>query len=797
MGTNQKKVVAIFRLLIPFVICISVIGYFARPIVTKKLVIGPFDFLVNYYHPYKDLPWEKTPDLYAQYTKPKNILMSDVVSVVFPMKYYTIESLKKGIIPLWDPHILSGAPHLANTQSSVFNPFNIFFFIAGYASAYNLFIITQLIIACIGMYLFLRKVSCTKTVAVMGGLSFAFSGYMTVWLPWGTIGYAYAMLPWALLLVEKYFFLSLLPLSVSIFSGHIQTACIVIMLFYAYAVFKKISIKMLLLHGMLLFCLGAPQLLPTLQLNGLSARNMVSGESFYRDQSIQVPHLVSMFAPDFFGNLVTRNWWGKNNYAETVSFVGTLFFVLFITELVFTIIKLYKKERLDKNLLFFVCLSLIGIILSVENPLLFILWKLNIPIFSTSTFSRNLSITMFSSIVAGCLFLQHLPVQKLRVQRMIIACGVLFGITVFIWTTTLVVMRFPDLQQWFPVAIRNLILPTLFIAIDITLLVLLAKNTNRTAVLIITVLLFSVQIVDIVRFSQKYTPFSPREFFYPPTPIAQYMHSNLFGQKYYNYVDGNFAMMLGGTAVNGSDPLYIREYGELLYSARTGKPDVQDRAAVNLNEGLFSDRIMNILSVKYVVDKNRTFQSPWENRNPNRKFDTVFPPIWSDGIYSIRHNTDANSQFYFVPSNNVRLARDNSKALAVLLSDTFDPKNEITITTDKIQKHTTERTRTTKKANVQVIELTSQTKKFRITTYNDGVFFVNSTYYPTWRATVDGRTSQILKADYAFQGIQLSPGTHSVIMSYDDKVFKIGILLFMCSLLISARVIYRELRPLK
>ena len=52
---------------------------------------------------------------------------------------------------------------------------------------------------------------------------------------------------------------------------------------------------------------------------------------------------------------------------------------------------------------------------------------------------------------------------------------------------------------------------------------------------------------------------------------------------------------------------------------------------------------------------------------------------------------------------------------------------------------------------------------------------LSDTYYPGWKAFVDGKETKIYRADYTFRGIPLSAGTHQVEFVYDPLSFKLGI----------------------
>jgi uncharacterized membrane protein YfhO len=43
---------------------------------------------------------------------------------------------------------------------------------------------------------------------------------------------------------------------------------------------------------------------------------------------------------------------------------------------------------------------------------------------------------------------------------------------------------------------------------------------------------------------------------------------------------------------------------------------------------------------------------------------------------------------------------------------------------------------------------------------------LTDTFYPGWRASVDGRSAEILRADLTFRAVHIEPGTHRVEFHY-------------------------------
>jgi uncharacterized membrane protein YfhO len=55
-----------------------------------------------------------------------------------------------------------------------------------------------------------------------------------------------------------------------------------------------------------------------------------------------------------------------------------------------------------------------------------------------------------------------------------------------------------------------------------------------------------------------------------------------------------------------------------------------------------------------------------------------------------------------------------------------------------------------------------------------GMLVVNDTYYPGWRAFIDGRPAPILRANGAFRGVRVPAGARSVSFAFEPMSFRLG-----------------------
>jgi hydrogenase-4 membrane subunit HyfE len=70
---------------------------------------------------------------------------------------------------------------------------------------------------------------------------------------------------------------------------------------------------------------------------------------------------------------------------------------------------------------------------------------------------------------------------------------------------------------------------------------------------------------------------------------------------------------------------------------------------------------------------------------------------------------------------------------------------------------------------------------------------VAQTYYHNWHAYVDGQPAHLLRANYAFQALQVPAGRHQVRLVYEDRVFQFGATVSVC-MVVNCLIFLRWLR---
>src|SRR3989338_2028804 len=131
------------------------------PIFTGKVNLNG-NLLVSFYAPYgENLPYKNSG--------------WDALRIYFPFYKVTLEAIGNFQVPLWNPYAFSGHPHMADFQTAVFYPLNIFGFFLPQIEFWHLLRITPMILAAFFTFLFLKNLRLSMLAAIFGSLTFGFS----------------------------------------------------------------------------------------------------------------------------------------------------------------------------------------------------------------------------------------------------------------------------------------------------------------------------------------------------------------------------------------------------------------------------------------------------------------------------------------------------------------------------------------------------------------------------------------------------------------------------------------------
>ena len=304
--------------------------------------------------------------------------LSDNVLYYYPSWMQVRRSLASGEWPpLWNPWILGGTPFLANGESGLFSPLNALLYVLPVDRAFGATVLLQLVLAGTFMYLLLRELPLPFAPALLGAVAFALNGFFLAWLAMLNLVAAGLWLPLALLLLQRWRRLRrwrdlagfTLVLTAQLLAGFLQVSLYVLLacgLYWLVPGEREAHPGQRRLGGALLavlaaFLLAAVQLLPHLELIGLSQREPRPPEWTLLNTA-HLRHLATLVAPDFEGSPLRGDYRGPLNYTETCGYVG-------LVPLVLAWVGTLASLRRQNPGLLFVVVASAGLLLYLETPL--------------------------------------------------------------------------------------------------------------------------------------------------------------------------------------------------------------------------------------------------------------------------------------------------------------------------------------------------------------------------------------------------------------------------------------------
>ncbi len=269
-----------------------------------------------------------------------------------------LRQMQDGVVPLWNAFNGMGAPLLANYQTAFFYPPNwilfLFYFIwktEGLAWGFTFLAMLHLVWGGWGMLFFLRQRGASPFAQVIGGMAYALGGYLVGRLEFFSMIWVASWLPWIVGYCERFFsteeikagvfpmLVRWLPGLAVLFSfqwlaGHAQLSWYTLVFTGIWGIVRSFStarwhglirwLVLLACAGVLAGMISAVQLLPTAEYLLHSQRASEYGFEEAVVYSYWPWRLLTLLAPDLFGNPGTGNYWGYATYWEDAAYLGLI-----------------------------------------------------------------------------------------------------------------------------------------------------------------------------------------------------------------------------------------------------------------------------------------------------------------------------------------------------------------------------------------------------------------------------------------------------------------------------------------
>lgn len=778
------------------ILTLLLLAWSYREVIAGRKIIFPSNFLAQFYSPWatQTFPgWEQGI--------PHKPIGTDQLRFFYPGRTFTNERFANKELPLWNPYIFSGNPHAADVQSAVWYPLNALYAVLPQLHAWQVLVVLQPILALLFMYLYLRRITADPVASWVGGIAFGLSSFMTVWSNENmSVGHAALWLPFILWGVEtaveknnaRYLAVAAGGIAMSILAGFFQITVYMVALvsLYAFGRYRAegYGVRASLIAAGFMICAGAGiaaiALVPSFEAYVQSPRGSTDVSYLFDTYLVPITHLVLFLSPDIFGSPGAYNFFGRGFYHETVVSVG-------LVPVLFALFAMTKLRR-DWYGRFFTVSFILTFILTLANPVTRALLLLPIPLISTFLPSRILFLTAFSASVLAALGFRHWYRDKKAFPWQLFVAPLILLIFSVALAAGLRYAPRSGVVQWVaeyaigtPTVKADV--PTVIIRNSLLALALMASFFAMTRKIVphqirVLAALFMIAGMQLYGF-HKYRVVGDYEFLYPEHPVLQKLQGDPLSRfMAFGYpVVPNLTMEYGMYSPEGLNPIFSKRYGELVYAAMHGGALSRSipRIEVSLSEltgretitqNVTRLRLLSLLGVGHIA-----YHSPPGTEDaipPGQKFPAdQFLSVGSHDGWSMYKNLRAFPRAMLI--HEYEVVADDAGLLRLMFSDAVDlsktvmlekPPSGITVAKPAV----------------------SNTSKAMITTYSpnrvevsthadaDGLLLLTDTYYPGWKAEVDGIPADIYRADYAFRAVAVPSGEHRVVFRYMPLSFVLG-----------------------
>ncbi|MDI6752263.1 MAG: YfhO family protein, partial [bacterium] len=168
--------------------------------------------------------------------------------------------------------------------------------------------------------------------------------------------------------------------------------------------------------------------------------------------------------------------------------------------------------------------------------------------------------------------------------------------------------------------------------------------------------------------------------------------------------------------------------------------------------------------------------------------------VYAEDELFIYENPGCLARTFFV--ENFKVIKDRKGVLRYIFSESFNPAKEVVLEESGVKseklKVKSEKLKTkNERRKTKIIKYEPNRVVIDVSAPADGFLFLSDTYYPGWRASIDGKKAKIYRANYCFRAVKIPKGDHLIEMRFLPKSFVIGLAGSILSLIFITIVMVR------
>lgn len=745
------------------VMLLCAVAFLSPAILGSKVMTGTDLLLFQ-----SPLSSERPADLVA----PSNPLLYDATYVFHPDQLFARTQLRAGRLPIWNPFASAGRPLLAAQQSAPLYPLNLPLWIFPYWQSLAWATLLKLLVAAGGIFLLCRALGLRSSPALLAAIAFPFSTYMVSWLAHPHIN-AYVLLPWMFLAAERLArrgrLIDVLALGaaggLALLSGHPQSALIVGLATGTYLIWRLLvgfddgrRRRVWRAAGgaaaaLLAVALAAVMLLPFVE---ALAQSMDSARAA---SPLRSSTLAGLFFPEYWGRPDKYVIPGEPGlFPERVAYTGAIPLLLGIAALV--------ARRPSSIQVFFAGLLAGALVIAISNPVGIAIRDL--PVLDLVNLNRVLVLACFATAMLAAFGLEVALTSDTRQRvRLAAAAAVIAAAPAAAWLVTTplplrekgALRQLPDIDSAPGAEIAAVQLGTVFrwlllAGALIGLVLLLLRYPGRRWIGLACV---AVVALDLVSLGRDYHPMINLERAEPSVPAAvSYMQRNVGAQRISGVGESlgpNVASRYELRDARGHD-LPVVERHLRLWLALGGSGEQRTLTSAPGSAPL----LLDVFGVRYEVGPS----APLPAGSPLRvAFDRAGQAVYENSgelprawvAHDWRPSDSLTSSLRVVAGSSA----DRLRSAPVIEEIEPPPLSS-----------------GPESPRVRVVTETPTQVTLRARTNRPGQLVLHDTFYPGWKASVDGEPVEIKAANAAFRAVPLGSGLHEVRFEYRSTSVRAG-----------------------
>lgn len=726
-------------------------------------------------------------------TAPQNGLQFDSAFVFEPDALFVRDALRQGRLPLWSDALSAGRPLLAAQQSAPLFPLTWLGVLFPFWESLAWIVVLKLTISTLGTVLLARALGLGLGPSLMAGIAFGFGTYMVDWLlhPHSN---AYILLPWLFLTADRLCRTgavrdaALLAAVVggTYLSGHPQSAFLVSLavagwFFYRLAAARCSRRDALARVGLAAGATGLGLALAAVMLVPFVEGLRESYDTSRAQDPLAPRAALSIFFPEYWGRPDRANTAsGPSNFTERTLYVGVFPLLLAVAGCV--------ARRPRPPQLFFAALFAVAMAIVLDTGFLSETVG-RLPGLDTINLNRLLVLASFAlALLSGFgaeLLLRGTGSER---KRMLVAAGATAALPVLVvlaahpgWLEDLFVgfkrmLGLATPQTGEVIALASLLRWLVLSALAVALMAVLTR-WRRYAVLAVAAALALVAL-DLLVMGYGYNPAITKAEATPPTPpaVTAMREMTREGGRVVGIgaLEPNTASRWGLDDARGHEQPAVERQQRLWYALGGGTegatPGVsgQDPRTPGLLD-VFGVRAV-LLNPLFVDGTEPVFApalrgDPVAYSRPDGvvlDHRTALPPAFV--AYRWRASAGLDESLGLMVRGNTRLARDRP----VVETGTASPA-------------------TTRPATpARIVSRTDTEVVLDVSARERGQLVLLDTFYPGWKAEVDGESADIRPANAAFRAVPVDAGRHEVRFSYRPTSVVLGAVISLVALVVLA-----------